>query len=250
MDGWMDGLLGLVGMCYREHMTADPPSSHPHAKIQVPGSILIGIIAITAIVWGLEGSGPTVIAQVRRSNPIPSHPVDRHTEHQPTSLASIYNLTPRPSDTQHQTPPTNNASHLYNRTPQPPNQMPKFDLSIAEGLDFSTTFSMEMVSAVLAFIFVGACRTRPTYPNQNSRTIPRSHSPAPTLPTPHTLPTGIFDISGVMFGMGRLAKLTQPDETIPGSIWAFLASAIGSVVGGLTGSTPVIVQVGRCTSYF
>lgn len=47
-----------------------------------------------------------------------------------------------------------------------------------------------------------------------------------------------------MFGMGRLAKLTQPDETIPGSIWAFLASAIGSVVGGLTGSTPVIVQVG------
>lgn len=43
--------------------------------------------------------------------------------------------------------------------------------------------------------------------------------------------------------MGRLAKLTQPDETIPGSIWAFLASAIGSVVGGLTGSTPVIVQV-------
>lgn len=54
---------------------------------------------------------------------------------------------------------------------------------------------------------------------------------------------GIFDISGVMFGMGRLAKLTQPDETIPGSVWAFLASAIGSVVGGLTGSTPVIVQV-------
>lgn len=46
-----------------------------------------------------------------------------------------------------------------------------------------------------------------------------------------------------MFGMGRLAKLTQPDETIPGSVWAFLASAVGSVVGGLTGSTPVIVQV-------
>ena len=46
-----------------------------------------------------------------------------------------------------------------------------------------------------------------------------------------------------MFGMGRLAKLTQPDETIPGSVWAFLASSIGSVVGGLTGSTPVIVQV-------
>lgn len=116
---------------------------------QIPGSILIGIIVVTAVVWGTEGGAPTTLVT-----------------------------------------------------------LPSFDLSMATSLDFTNAFSVSMMSAVLAFIFVG-----------------------------------IFDISGVMFGMGRLARLTQPDETIPGSVWAFLASSIGSIVGALTGSTPVIVQV-------
>ena len=39
---------------------------------------------------------------------------------------------------------------------------------------------------------------------------------------------------------GRLSSCLIPPC---GSTWAFLAASIGSIVGGLTGSTPVIVQV-------
>lgn len=99
---------------------------------QVPGSILIGIIAITAIVWGLEGSGPTTIVQVGYTD---GASIDGH-----ATTTQVRSIAPRAR---------------IHTTLQTHTQVPKFDLSIAEGLDFSTTFSVEMTSAVLAFIFVG-----------------------------------------------------------------------------------------------
>ena len=57
----------------------------------------------------------------------------------------------------------------------------------------------------------------------------------------------VFDISGVMFGLATLAGLMQDDGEIPGSLWAFLASAGGTLVAAWTGSTPIIVCV-ECAS--
>lgn len=57
----------------------------------------------------------------------------------------------------------------------------------------------------------------------------------------------IFDISGVMFGLATLAHLIEEDGSIRGSQWAFLASAAGTVVAALFGSTPIIVCV-ECAS--
>jgi adenine/guanine/hypoxanthine permease len=47
--------------------------------------------------------------------------------------------------------------------------------------------------------------------------------------------------------MSQLSGLLQEDGAIPGSLWAFLASAAGTMVAGLTGSTPIIVTV-ECAS--
>ena len=58
----------------------------------------------------------------------------------------------------------------------------------------------------------------------------------------------IFDISGVMFGLSTLAGIIQEDTgEIPGSLWPFIASSIGTAVAALTGSTPIIVCV-ECAS--
>jgi len=57
----------------------------------------------------------------------------------------------------------------------------------------------------------------------------------------------LFDVSGVMFGLASLSGLLQEDGTIPGSLWAFLASSAGTIVAGLMGSTPIIVTV-ECAS--
>lgn len=54
---------------------------------------------------------------------------------------------------------------------------------------------------------------------------------------------GVIDVSGVIFGMASLAKLTEPDGTIPGATSTFVAVAIGSIVSAATGGTPVIVYV-------
>lgn len=57
----------------------------------------------------------------------------------------------------------------------------------------------------------------------------------------------IFDISGVMFGLASLGGIIKEDGDIPGSQWAFVASAFGTVLAALTGSTPIIVCV-ECAS--
>lgn len=54
----------------------------------------------------------------------------------------------------------------------------------------------------------------------------------------------IFDISGVLFGLATLGGLLGPDgESVPGSLWAFVASGCGTLVAAWLGSTPVIVCV-------
>lgn len=86
------------------------------------GSILIGIIAVTLVVWWLEDAWPTQILNV-----------------------------------------------------------PTLTQNVLEGVDWRH-LPPAMGGAIVAFIFVG-----------------------------------IFDISGVMFGMGRLAKLTETDhDEVPG----------------------------------
>jgi AGZA family xanthine/uracil permease-like MFS transporter len=58
----------------------------------------------------------------------------------------------------------------------------------------------------------------------------------------------IFDISGVMFGLATLGNIIHPTTgEISGSIWAFIASAIGTMIAAWTGSTPIIVCV-ECAS--
>lgn len=62
----------------------------------------------------------------------------------------------------------------------------------------------------------------------------------------------VFDISGVMFGLATLAGLMEEGNNgapapIPGSKWAFVASAVGTVVAAFFGSTPIIVCV-ECAS--
>jgi len=54
---------------------------------------------------------------------------------------------------------------------------------------------------------------------------------------------GLFDISGVMFGLSSLAKIMEEDGHIPGSMWAFLGSALGTMVAAMAGCSPIIIHV-------
>ena len=54
---------------------------------------------------------------------------------------------------------------------------------------------------------------------------------------------GIIDVSGVVFGMASLAKLTEPNGSIPNSREVFCSTSVGSLVSALTGGTPIIVYV-------
>lgn len=54
---------------------------------------------------------------------------------------------------------------------------------------------------------------------------------------------GIIDVSGVVFGMAKLAHLTLPDDSVPGSTYCFLGVSLSTVLGACMGSTPVIVYV-------
>jgi AGZA family xanthine/uracil permease-like MFS transporter len=54
----------------------------------------------------------------------------------------------------------------------------------------------------------------------------------------------VFDISGVIFGLATLGGLIEvPSGQIPGSIWVFLASAVGTLTAAYFGSTPIICCV-------
>lgn len=58
----------------------------------------------------------------------------------------------------------------------------------------------------------------------------------------------IFDISGVMFGLATLGGIINPvTGDVPGGIWAFVASAVGTIIAAWLGSTPIIVCV-ECAS--
>jgi len=51
----------------------------------------------------------------------------------------------------------------------------------------------------------------------------------------------VFDISGVMFGLSTMGGLIEEDTGhIPGNLWVFFASAVGTCVAAIFGSTPII----------
>ena len=54
---------------------------------------------------------------------------------------------------------------------------------------------------------------------------------------------GVVDVSGVVFGMASLAKLTTFSGNVPGSMFAFLGCGVGTILGAAMGSSPVIVYV-------
>ena len=54
---------------------------------------------------------------------------------------------------------------------------------------------------------------------------------------------GICDISGVVYGMSSLAGVMREDESIPGSVYVFIASSVGTCVSACTGGSPIIVYV-------
>lgn len=51
----------------------------------------------------------------------------------------------------------------------------------------------------------------------------------------------IFDVGGAMFGLCNLAGLVGADGYIPGSTSTFLAASVGTALGSLTGTTPLII---------
>lgn len=53
----------------------------------------------------------------------------------------------------------------------------------------------------------------------------------------------LFDVSGITYGMARMADLVDQHDRVPGTLFAFLAAALGTVVGAALGSTPVIIHV-------
>lgn len=54
---------------------------------------------------------------------------------------------------------------------------------------------------------------------------------------------GIVDVSGVTFGMASLSNIVDEHGHVPGSLFAFLGCAAGTMVGAFFGSSPVIAYV-------
>eukprot|EP00878_Enallax_costatus_P005110 GHUV01005372.1.p1 GENE.GHUV01005372.1~~GHUV01005372.1.p1 ORF type:complete len:538 (+),score=89.65 GHUV01005372.1:187-1800(+) len=50
----------------------------------------------------------------------------------------------------------------------------------------------------------------------------------------------VFDIGGAMFGLGNLAGLVK-DGQVPGAVVTYLAAALGTALGAVTGTTPLII---------
>lgn len=51
----------------------------------------------------------------------------------------------------------------------------------------------------------------------------------------------IFDIGGAMYGLANLGNLVQEDGTVPGSIATYLSAAVGTCIGAVTGTSPLII---------
>ena len=47
------------------------------------------------------------------------------------------------------------------------------------------------------------------------------------------LSVGIFDVSGVLFGLSKLSNLVEKDGMVPGSIWAFIGASVGTIVAAV-----------------
>jgi AGZA family xanthine/uracil permease-like MFS transporter len=54
---------------------------------------------------------------------------------------------------------------------------------------------------------------------------------------------GIFDVSGVVFGLSKLADRMEPDGEVPGSLWTFIGASLGTVIAAMLGCSPIIVHV-------
>jgi len=61
------------------------------------------------------------------------------------------------------------------------------------------------------------------------------------------LVVGIFDVSGVVYGLMCLAGLSEKDEqnnvVVPGSKWAFIGSGVGTMIAACLGCSPIIVHI-------
>lgn len=91
-------------------------------------------------------------------------------------------------------------------------EMPHLQMGVSDFIDLSTLSDADalqrMAPAIAAFVFIG-----------------------------------IFDVSGVMFGLAALGDLMHSDGSIPGSLWSFLGSSLGTIIGAAMGCTPIIVTV-------
>jgi len=52
----------------------------------------------------------------------------------------------------------------------------------------------------------------------------------------------LFDTAGVQYGLGQQAGLLNEQGFLPGSSMAYLGSSVGTVLGALTGTSPVIIH--------
>ena len=61
------------------------------------------------------------------------------------------------------------------------------------------------------------------------------------------LMVGIFDVSGVMFGLAVLGGLDREDAdgnvVVPGSRWVFISAGLGTMLAALLGCSPIICQL-------
>jgi len=54
---------------------------------------------------------------------------------------------------------------------------------------------------------------------------------------------GLFDVSGVIFGMGNLAGIMDEKANVPGSVWGFLGCSAGTLIAAVFGCSPIIIGV-------
>ncbi|KAJ0402630.1 hypothetical protein ATCC90586_010869 [Pythium insidiosum] len=85
--------------------------------------------------------------------------------------------------------------------------LPRPKYSFGETIDLRD-ISMDMLPGILGFLFVG-----------------------------------VFDVSGILFGMARLAGLEDENHHVPGDIWGYMGASIGTIIAAMMGSSPIIVHV-------